>query len=282
MTSTANFLERLDTLRRLMAEADHILVGAGSGLSTAAGLDYAGEAFQQEFRPWIERYGITDLYTSSFYPFATEEERWAYWAKHIWFCRYRPGATPLYRQLHEKLMPYSTKLFIITTNVDAQFALAGFDPKRIFAAQGDYAFFQPASGSPKTLMDNREWVTLALKEIDNCRIPSKLIPFMPDGQPASTNLRVDGTFVEDYHWHRMSKRYGDFVRNAAQGRLLLLEFGVGFNTPGIIRLPFEQMASQFPGATLVRLNRDNPEPALPDLQRYISFTEEIASVLASL
>lgn len=278
MTSTANYSERIEALRQAIREADHIIIGAGSGLSTAAGIDYAGDDFRREFAPWIERYGITDLYTSSFYPFETEEERWAYWAKHIWFSRYRTGATELYKELHRTF----PKAFVVTTNVDGQFELAGFPKKNIFATQGDYCFFQPASGSPKTLIDNREWVMSVLPLIEDCRIPSELIPTMPDGAPVAMNLRVDETFVEDFHWHQQAKRYTDFVNEASQDNLLLLEFGIGYNTPGIIRLPFEQMAQRFPHATLVRFNRDDPEPYFQDLPRFTAFTEEIATVFNKL
>ena len=279
MTSTVSYSERIDLLRQAIKEADDIIIGAGSGLSTAAGIDYAGEDVRREFAPWIERYGITDLYTSSFYPFETEEERWAYWAKHIWFSRYRTGATELYKQLYSKFIIHHST-FIITTNVDGQFELAGFPKEHIFATQGDYCFFQPASGSPKTLIDNREWVMRVLPLIEDCRIPTEMIPTMPDGSPVAMNLRVDETFVEDFRWHQQSKRYTDFVQRASQGSLLLLEFGIGYNTPGIIRLPFEQMAQRFPNTTLVRFNRDNPEPYLQDIPRFIAFTEDISDVLS--
>ena len=279
-----NLLERIDLLRQAIKEADNIIIGAGSGLSTAAGIDYAGEDFRREFAPWIERYGITDLYTSSFYPFETEEERWAYWAKHIWFSRYRTGATELYKKLYSIFNSQFSifNLFVVTTNVDGQFELAGFPRERIFATQGDYCYFQPASGSPKTLIDNRDWVMKVLPMIEDCRIPTEMIPSMPDGSPVAMNLRVDETFVEDFHWHQQAKRYTDFVQQASQGNLLLLEFGIGYNTPGIIRLPFEQMAQRFPNTTLVRFNRDNPEPYIEELQRFTSFTEDIQLVLEAL
>ena len=275
MTSTASYLERLEFLRQAISEADHIIIGAGSGLSTAAGIDYAGEEFRCEFSPWIERYGFTDLYTSSFYPFETQEEYWAYWAKHIWFSRYRTGATELYKML----LMHFPEAFVVTTNVDGQFELAGFPTERIFATQGDYRWFQPASGTPKTLIDNREWVMRVLPLIDDCRIPTVMIPTMPDGSPAAMNLRIDDSFVEDFRWHQQARRYTDFVQQASQGKLLLLEFGIGYNTPGIIRLPFEQMAQRFPHTTLVRFNRDNPEPYIEDLPRFTAFTEEIVSIL---
>lgn len=278
MPSIATFSERVEALRRAIAEADNVIIGAGAGLSTAAGLDYAGADFRREFAPWIERYGITDLYTAGFHPFETQEEYWAFWAKHIWFCRYRTGALPLYRRL-AALFP---KAFVVTTNVDAQFEMAGFPTDNIFATQGDYAMFQPASGSPKTLMCNRGWVENALPAIRDCRIPAELLPTMPDGQPAAMNLRVDDTFVEDFRWQRQARRYTDFVGDASQRRLLLLEFGIGYNTPGIIRLPFEQFAQKFPHTTLVRFNRDDPEPYIEGLPRFVAFTEDIASVLDCL
>ena len=274
-TDVESNVNRLDFLRQAIGEADNIIIGAGSGLSTAAGIDYAGEEFRREFAPWIERYGFTDLYTSSFYPFETQEEYWAYWAKHIWFSRYRTGATELYKML----LRFFPEAFVVTTNVDGQFELAGFPMERIFATQGDYRWFQPASGTPKTLVDNRDWVMKVLPLIEDCRIPTEMIPTMPDGSPAAMNLRVDDTFVEDFRWHQQARRYTDFVQKASQGNLLLLEFGIGYNTPGIIRLPFEQMAQRFPHTTLVRFNRDNPEPYIEDLPRFAAFTEDIHIVL---
>lgn len=278
MTSTSSYSERISSLRQAVQEADHIIIGAGSGLTTAAGIDYAGDDFRREFAPWIERYGFTDLYTSSFHTFETPEEYWAYWAKHIWFSRYRTGTTELYKTLLHRF----PEAFIVTTNVDAQFELAGFPTERIFATQGDYCWFQPASGSPKTLVDNREWVFRVLPLIHDCRIPTEMIPSMPDGSPASLNLRVDDTFVEDFHWHQQARRYTDFVHRASQNNLLLLEFGIGYNTPGIIRLPFEQMAQRFPHTTLIRFNRDNPEPYIEDMPRFTAFTEDIATVINQL
>ena len=275
-----DFLDRVTELRRLITDADYILIGAGAGLSAAAGLDYAGEDFRREFREWISRYGITDLYTSSFYPFKTEEERWAYWAKHIWFARYRPEATTLYCQLHSLVK--DKEHFVITTNVDGQFEKAGFATDRIFATQGDYAYFQPKSGSPKELYHNKEWVERTLPAIRDCRIPTELIPHTPDGKPMSMNLRCDDTFVEDDHWHQQAARYQLFIEKACEKRLLLLEFGVGFNTPAIIRFPFERMAAQFPQTTLVRFNRDYPQLLTESIRHFLSFTEDLQAVVDSV
>ncbi len=281
MTSTKSYSERIAALKKQIAEADCIIIGAGSGLSSAAGIDYAGADFRREFKEWIERYGITDLYSSSFYPFKTEEERWACWAKHIWFARYQPEAKPLYKRLLELVK--DKDYFMITTNVDGQFQQAGFDEERIFATQGDYGLFQPANGYPQETYDNREWVMKALPAIKDCRIPTALIPTTPDGQPVAMNLRCDDTFVEDANWHRQASHYTEFVRRAVDKRLLLLEFGVGFNTPVIIRFPFERMTAQFPQTALVRFNRDYPLPSMQlPRDRFTTFVEDLPQIMNHL
>ena len=186
----------------------------------------------------------------------------------------------LYRQLYRLVK--SKEHFIITTNVDGQFEKAGFSTDRIFATQGDYAYFQPAAGSPKELYDNKEWMERALPAIKDCRIPTSLIPHTPDGAPVAMNLRCDDTFVEDVHWHQQAAAYQQFVEKAYKKRLLLLEFGVGFNTPVIIRFPFERMAAQFPQTTLVRFNRDYPQLTSEGVSRFMSFTEDLPEIFFSL
>ena len=172
---------------------------------------------------------------------------------------------------------------MITTNVDAQFEKSGFAPDIIFATQGDYAYLQSKSGENKTLVYNEAWVKKALNAIHDCRIPTEMIPRHPEtGEPLSPNLRCDDTFVEDRHWHKQANAYRHFVEKACTGKLLLLEMGVGFNTPGIIRFPFEQLAASLPQASLVRLNRDYPMPMKENLHDFTFFTEDMNEVLKLL
>lgn len=125
-----NLSEKINEIKKLIEEADYILIGAGAGLSTSAGINYSGEEFKKEFASFIKKYHFTDLYTSSFYEFETENEKWAYFAKHIKFADTGRAATPLYKDIYElvKNKPY----FVITTNVDNQFEKAGFDKNNIF------------------------------------------------------------------------------------------------------------------------------------------------------
>ena len=281
MTFTNSLSERIAHVGRLIADADYILIGAGAGLSAAAGLDYAGKEFEREFQPWIDRYDITDLYSSSFYPFKTEEERWAYWAKHIWFSRFRTGGTELYHNILQLIK--GKEYFVITTNVDAQFEKSEFAKEKIFATQGDYAYLQARSGNPKTLVYNESWVKQALAATIDCKIPTELIPHHPlTGELMSPNLRCDDTFVEDERWHRQKEAYHEFVGKAWEHKLLLLEFGVGFNTPSIIRFPFEQMAASNSNVSLVRFNRDYPQLMQENVFNFTCFTEELGVVVKRL
>jgi NAD-dependent SIR2 family protein deacetylase len=77
------YSDRIKKAGTAIKNAEKLVIGAGAGLSAAAGIEYNGKRFTENFKPFIKKYGMKDLYTSSFYPFTTQEEKWAYWAKHI-------------------------------------------------------------------------------------------------------------------------------------------------------------------------------------------------------
>ena len=63
-------------------------------------------------------------------------------------------------------------------------------------------------------------------------IPSELIPYCEDdGKEMAMNLRADDTFVEDEGWHTAAQRYTEFIRRHSGTKTLLMELGVGYNTP---------------------------------------------------
>lgn len=195
------------------------------------------------------------------------------------YSRILPPAMPIYEVLHAlvKDKPH----FVITTNVDGQFRKAGFEPERLFEVQGDYAFIQRADGADGLRRDATDLFRAMYARTSDCRVPGDLVPRAADGAKMDINIRKDDCFVEDEEWHRQAEAYYDFVRRFADKRLLLLELGVGFNTPTIIRMPFEQMAEKLPQAYLVRLNRDYPQPRRP-LARFSAFTTLDVATLRSL
>ncbi|MDY4517484.1 MAG: Sir2 silent information regulator family NAD-dependent deacetylase [Candidatus Spyradocola sp.] len=253
LRSTGDYSQKIERLRAELQAADAILIGAGSGLSTSAGLTYGGERFLKYFSDFHEKYGIADIYSGGFYPFPTPEEYWAWWSRHIYCNRYDVTPGKPYLDLLELVRDKS--YFVLTTNVDHQFQLAGFDKARLFYTQGDYGLWQCSKPCHQATYDNEAAVRRMVAEQANMRIPSELIPRCPRcGRPMTMNLRSDDTFVQDEGWYAAARRYEDFLHRHENGRILLLELGVGGNTPGIIKFPFLRMAAQNPRATYACLN----------------------------
>ena len=223
------FVLRLDKAKKAIDNADFILIGAGAGLSTAAGIEYTGDRFKNNFKEFIAKYSMKDMYTSGFYPFKTSEEKWAYWAKHINLNRYQVGKTELYAKLLKLVQ--NKDYFVLTTNVEHQFWINGFDEDRIFATQGDYGLFQCGRACHDKLYYNEKSVKEMVKNTCDCAIPSELIPVCPVcGGEMETNLRKDNLFVQDEAWYDAKQKYENFLSKTRNQKIVFLELGVGFNT----------------------------------------------------
>ena len=170
--------------------------------------------------------------------------------------------------------------FVLTTNVEHQFWINGFEDERIFAIQGDYGLLQCSEPCHDKLYSNNDFILEAIENIDDCKIPADLIPKCPVcGKEMALNLRVDNTFVEDGKWHEMYQNYSEFLNHVDEDKnIVFLELGVGFNTPAIIRYPFEQMTYDNPNTTLIRLNRSYPDAIPQNKDKTIGFDEEISEV----
>lgn len=251
--STQNFSAQIDKLRAALAEADAVVVGAGAGLSTAAGYTYSGPRFSRLFGDFAARYGFSDMYSGGFYPYDTLEEHWAFWSRYVMCNRYEPIPGGVYQQLLDLLR--DRDYFVLTTNVDHCFQRASFDKQRLFYTQGDYGLFQCSRPCCQETWDNEDAIRAMVDQQGNLRIPSELVPHCPHcGAPATMNLRSDGTFVEDEGWHKAAARYSEFLRRHEGMHTLYLEIGVGGNTPGIIKYPFWQMTAANPRATYACVN----------------------------
>lgn len=253
MRSTKDYSAEIEKLKHEIETADAIVIGAGAGLSTAAGFTYSGERFQKHFADFIDKYGFKDMYSGGFYPFDTPEEHWAYWSRYIYVNRYMNVDNGTYRRLFELVK--DKNYFVITTNVDHQFQKAGFDKQRMFYTQGDYGLFQCSEPCCQETWDNEDMIIPMLDMQDDMKIPTELIPKCPHcGKSMIMNLRADDKFVQDEGWYRAAERYENFIRTRSNQHILFLELGVGYNTPVIIKYPFWQMTYENQNATFACLN----------------------------
>ncbi len=272
---------QINKLKEALNTADAILIGAGAGMSTSAGLTYSGERFYKHFSDFAEKYGITDMYSGGFYPFPSDEVFWAWWSRHIYFNRYGVKAGKPYTDLYELVR--DKNYFVLTTNVDHQFQLAGFDKKRLFYTQGDYGLFQCSVPCHNKTYDNEDVVTDMVARQEDMKIPSELIPKCPVcGKNMTINLRCDDKFVEDEGWHKANERYENFLKEYKDKKILLLELGVGGNTPVIIKYPFWRITLMNENATYACINLG--ESVCPeDIEnRSICVDEDISKVIKDI
>lgn len=250
---TASCSGQIEQLKQALETADAVLIGAGSGLSTSAGLTYSGERFERYFSDFHQKYGITDIYSGGFYPFDTLEEYWAWWSRHIFYNRYVDAPLPVYQVL--LALVKDKDYFVLTTNVDHQFQRSGFDKKKLFYTQGDYGLWQCSKACHDKTYDNEEAVRAMAEQQKDMKIPTELIPKCPVcGAPMTMNLRCDNSFVQDEGWYAAANRYEDFISRHSDSHILFLELGVGMNTPVIIKYPFWQMTAQTPNAVYACVN----------------------------
>lgn len=280
-TFTGSYSEQIERLKQEIKSADAVVIGAGAGMSTSAGFSYSGERFQQYFSDFEAKYGFHDMYSGGFYPYDTLEEYWAWWSRMILVNRYEAGVGKPYQDLLELVK--DKDYFVLTTNVDHQFQLAGFDKKRLFYTQGDYGLWQCSKPCHQKTYDNEEAVRQMVVRQKDGKIPSQLVPKCPVcGAPMTMNLRCDMTFVQDDGWYAASGRYEDFLRRHEGMHLLLLELGVGANTPVIIKYPFWQMTAKNPKAVYACVNFGEAICPREIAEQSICLDRDIGTVLGDL
>ena len=255
---TMPYAEQIERAAELIREADYVLIGAGAGMSTAAGAEYGGKFFEENFAEFQEIYGkgpyMQDMYSAGFYPFPDQESKWGYWSHQALLAGADLDVTPLHKTLLEALE--SKKLFLLSTNADHQFEKAGLPVEQIFQTQGSYNLIQCKRGCHPKTYDAVELFRQMERVRREGKIPSELVPKCPVcGGNMEMNLRVDNCFVEDENWHAAEDRFSRFLSECVNGKTVLLELGVGFNTPTIIRFPFEKLTREHENLSLVRLSR---------------------------
>ena len=292
-----NLQEKLQILQQKIEEADAVVIGAGAGLSTAAGFTYSGERFDRYFSDFAEKYHFSDMYSGGFYNYDTLEEYWGYWSRYIYVNRYMDAPMDLYDRLFALVK--DKDYFVLTTNVDHCFQKAGFDKDRLFYTQGDYGLFQCSKPCHRGTYDNEEIVKkmvvsqgyriedgkLTVPEGTQIRrtVPTELVPRCPKcGRPMSMNLRADNTFVQDAGWDTASKRYEKFMEDHRGQNVVFLELGVGYNTPGIIKYNFWQYAYNWRNAFYVCINKGDAYVPKEIENKAVGIDADLAEVMKNM
>lgn len=242
--------------------ADQVVIGGAAGLSAAGGMDYmAPQTLQRQF-PALAARGYRTLWQALWDPQRTETQKWAMLAAEALWSRFGYPVIPAYRDLLDLVA--GKDYFVLTSNIDDQFIKAGFSEDRVFAPQGSIAHFQCSVPCCRRIWDGEadyrriaahtDPAAFACREEDLPRCPHC-------GAPAIQNARGPVAFIPD-EVMRNRAPFEAFMARAAAGRTVFLELGVGYNSPGMIRHPFQRLTWLWPGARLIRMNRDHP--AVPE------------------
>ena len=257
----------------LISSSKAILIGAGAGLSTAAGFYSSGERFHKYFFDFEKKYHAKDTYSGSFYPYPKESEYWAFMSRNIYLMRFSPFPKRTYNILYEIFK--DKNYFILTTNVDHLFQKAGFDKNRMYYMQGDMGLLQCKKPCHLKNYENYDLIKdmlidqgfsfdsngeLVVGNNIKSEISEKLIPKCPVcGGEMDFNLRIGNNFVEDNGWHKHKKLYEDFVTKYKSDDILYIELCVGYNTPAIIKYNFWNRVNNNKKARFISINLEESD-----------------------
>lgn len=250
--------EKIRHLANLIKSADAVVVGAGSGLSSAAGYNHYHwtlelEQYLREFRVY---YQFASPFAGFYHCYSSLEEQWAYYTKYIYSMWHLPVGQP-YLDLYDIL--FGKEYFILTTNVDMQCDRV-FSPEQICEFQGNMGYFQCSQPCHDKRYENREIIEKMNQAVCGTFLPSEWIPRCPECGRIMVPWVRDDTFLEGQDWRSAVERYQSFLMkyltDQTEKNVLLLELGVGEMTPGVIKLPFWDMTSRNKGVFYACLNRE--------------------------
>jgi NAD-dependent SIR2 family protein deacetylase len=245
----------------LLSNAEAVLIGAGAGLTTDAGIDYTDkESFARDF-PGMVKLGFSMRAELVGFDRWSPDLKWGYLAAHVNQVRFGPlPPVPVYGRLLDLVREKDS--FVITSNADGLFARSGFAEERLFTPQGDYALMQCQKPCTSATWPTKPVIEKVLPKIEPAtqRITDPgALPRCPNcGGDVMLNVRGGDWFIEE-PYREQAERFSGWVRGKADRSLLILEFGSGFNTPGVIRWRMEHIVYANAKAHLVRVNLHYPQ-----------------------
>lgn len=256
-TDNTTHLKNTEILVEKIQDADAVVVGAGSGLSSAAGYNHyhwtpAMERFLKDFKAY---YGFSSPFSGFYHCYSSPEQQWAYYAGYINAMYSVPTGQP-YLDLRELLN--GKDYFILTTNVDMQCERV-FPAEKICDYQGSMGYFQCSQPCHDRIYENRDSILQMNRAVQGVTLPPDLVPRCPECGRIMVPWVRDDTFLEGNVWKEAVKRYEDFLAKylirQPEKKVLLLELGVGEMTPGVIKLPFWSMTEKNPQVFYACLNK---------------------------
>lgn len=282
------FNRKIERLRTLLSRADAVVIGIGSGMSTAAGYDFYHESklFDDTFGAFSNAHGFKTLFDGMYHLFPDNEQQWAFNAAVADFADSLPLGEP-YRRLAR--IVEGAEHFVLTTNVDGQVPRA-FDEGRYWLFQGDMRYMQCSQPCDDEVVHDRglmqRLLSDAMSRTDGIpRVSSDLLPRCPHCHRLMVPWVRDAAFLEGSLWRAQKAAYEAFLTHhllEGDGNVVFLELGVSSMTPSIIKMPFWDMVARNPRASYVEVNCAEATTPLQLGDRAMVITADIARVMEEL
>lgn len=277
-------MNKIDNVAKHIQEADAIIIGAGSGMSNAAGMDFWYEAsslFMKYMKDFYEKYHFEGIFKGFYNRFDSQEERWAYLLKMLKMVSTIPPQNDVYDYV--KTIVKDKPFHIITTNQDMLFKKF-FPDERVSEIQGSWGFFQSKNtDTDKHLYPIQSYLDELIPKIENNRLAKEFMPKSEvDGAPLIPWVRGP-EFLEDQKYYEEYDKANRFLGKYRNKKILFIEIGVGRMTPMFIQQPFWEMTNYLPNSFYINFNPKDAltNPAIADRSLLIqSDTEEALKQIA--
>lgn len=277
-------MNKIDNVAKHIQEADAIIIGAGSGMSNAAGMDFWYEAsplFMKYMKDFYEKYHFEGIFKGFYNRFDSQEERWAYLLKMLKMVSTIPPQNDVYDYV--KTIVKDKPFHIITTNQDMLFKKF-FPDERVSEIQGSWGFFQSKNtDTDKHLYPIQSYLDELIPKIENNRLAKEFMPKSEvDGSPLIPWVRGP-EFLEDQKYYEEYDKANRFLGKYRNKKILFIEIGVGRMTPMFIQQPFWEMTNYLPNSFYINFNPKDAltNPAIADRSLLIqSDTEEALKQIA--
>lgn len=249
--------------RTWLNSATHLIISAGAGLSAATGLDYTSPTLFTTHFPAFHSKGLRKLYDVFGYcNWDSDLQKWGYYFIHLDMVRSWP-TSPLYANLLNLVSRFGENYFIRTTNADGFFTKNGFDARKVATPQGSYRYLQCLRKCrPDAVFEAMEFVDRGLSFIDpvsQCLTDGSLVPRCKFCSGEVTLCVRGGGYFNEGPFEEMEREYKGFIGDLQERDgvdVVILELGVGLNTPAVLRWPNEDLVSESEGFRLIRVGMD--------------------------
>ncbi|KAH6620293.1 hypothetical protein C7974DRAFT_230057 [Boeremia exigua] len=254
--------------QKWLESSDAIVISAGAGFSAADGLDYTSKSLFKKHFPSFAGMGLDTLYSAIGFRFPSEEEKWAYFFTNIQMVR-SWGPWDLYQCLIPWLKASGKDVHIRTSNADGLFLANGWKEEQQSTPQGRYSVLQClAKCRPDSTFDTLPFYEAAEPFLD----PKTQRLSDPSMVPRCKNCGGEmmlcvrgGNWFNDRPFQNGEARWRKFQQDILQHEkeTVILELGVGMNTPSVLRWPNEELVREGGGRVkLIRVGL-GPSAAVP-------------------